>query len=104
MMILSDSIKSTVFGGIVDGSISPFISFLYLHKNYISEKEKIPPDKIHEISISGWVSPPFFLHDIIMFGFNIVVLLHFNNRICRIMDPVKPDQENYRKTRWRHAQ
>ena len=104
MMILNDSIRSTAFTGIVLESIFPFISFLYLHKNYISEKEKIPPDKIQEIRILGWALPPFFLHVIIMFGFNIVILPHFNNRVCRLMDAVKTNQKKYRKTRWRHAQ
>lgn len=73
LMIFNYSIRSTVFVGIVLGSIFPFISFLYLHKNYISEKKKIPPDKIQGISVLGWALPAFFLHVIIIFGFNITI-------------------------------
>ncbi len=73
LLIFNYSIRSTVFVGIVMGSIFPFISFLYLHKNYISERKKIPIDKIRQISVLSWALPTFFLHVIIIFGFNITI-------------------------------
>ena len=73
LLIFNYSIRSTVFVGIVIGSIFPVVFFLYIYKNYISEKVKIPSDKIRKISVLSWILPAFFLHMIIIFGFNITI-------------------------------
>jgi len=73
LLTINYSIRSTIFVGIVIGSIFPFISFLYLYKNYISEKKEIPSNKLRQMSILSWLLPAFFLHIIIIFGFSITL-------------------------------
>lgn len=39
VLTFSYSLRSTVFVGIIVGSIFPFMSFLYVYKNYIARRE-----------------------------------------------------------------
>ena len=67
------SLRSTVFIGIVVGSIFPFITFLYVHKNYITRLETKSGKENQKFSMLSWVLPALFLHLIIIFGFNITI-------------------------------
>lgn len=73
ILTLNYTMRSTVFVGIIIGSIFPFMSFLYLHKNYITRLETQSGIESKKISIISWILPALFLHLVIIFGFKITI-------------------------------